>query len=345
MTAVGYTASGLVRKDGDTMTGLLVLSGNPGAALGAAPKQYVDASGAGAAAALALHEADTTAVHGITDTAGLETSVGAAAKVTAHTGAADPHGDRAFTTAAVSTHAGAADPHADRAFTTTAVTTHAGAADPHGDRAFTTAAVATHAAAVDPHGDRAFTTAAVATHTAAADPHGDRAFAVQRANHTGTQPVASITGLANSATLPVVVGNKTGGDQAQSSASLADVTGVGMAVAGAGTFDFEFFVPYTGDTNGNSPITVNVTGPAVSLASYDIYMQNSNTGKTEAVKTALNSSQAGAAVTTAGTIYAVWIRGRIIATAGGTLQLQFAGDGTHTCTVKAGAYGTLRQVA
>ena len=47
-------------------------------------------------AALEAHAADTTDVHGIADTALLETTAGAAAKVTAHTLAADPHGDRAF---------------------------------------------------------------------------------------------------------------------------------------------------------------------------------------------------------------------------------------------------------
>jgi hypothetical protein len=69
---------------------------------------------AAATAALAAHEADTTSVHGITDTASLETQTGAQAKadaaqtaatsaaasdatskVSAHTAAADPHGDRA----------------------------------------------------------------------------------------------------------------------------------------------------------------------------------------------------------------------------------------------------------
>ncbi|GAA3591345.1 hypothetical protein [Streptomyces osmaniensis] len=46
--------------------------------------------------AVAAHAGDTTAVHGIADTAALETTTGATAKVTAHTGAADPHGDRAW---------------------------------------------------------------------------------------------------------------------------------------------------------------------------------------------------------------------------------------------------------
>lgn len=70
---------------------------------------------AAAASALAVHEADTTGVHGIADTAALETTSGAQAKadaaqtaattaassdatskVAAHTGANDPHGDRAY---------------------------------------------------------------------------------------------------------------------------------------------------------------------------------------------------------------------------------------------------------
>ncbi|MBR8638614.1 hypothetical protein KEF29_03195 [Streptomyces tuirus] len=49
-----------------------------------------------ATAALAAHEADTTSVHGITDTSALETQAGATGKVSTHTAAADPHGDRAW---------------------------------------------------------------------------------------------------------------------------------------------------------------------------------------------------------------------------------------------------------
>lgn len=54
-------------------------------------------------AAVATHAADTTVVHGITDTAALETSSGAQAKVTAHSGATDPHGDRAWADATFAT--------------------------------------------------------------------------------------------------------------------------------------------------------------------------------------------------------------------------------------------------
>jgi hypothetical protein len=54
-----------------------------------------DAAGT-AAAAVAAHNADTTDVHGIPDTAALETQAGAASKVAAHSGATDPHGDRTW---------------------------------------------------------------------------------------------------------------------------------------------------------------------------------------------------------------------------------------------------------
>ncbi|MFJ3834430.1 hypothetical protein ACIPY6_02815 [Streptomyces sp. NPDC090054] len=52
-----------------------------------------------AAGALSAHAADSTGVHGIADTAALETTTGSAGKVTAHAAASDPHGDRAWATA------------------------------------------------------------------------------------------------------------------------------------------------------------------------------------------------------------------------------------------------------
>lgn len=76
------------------------------------------------AAAIAVHNALTTGVHGIADTSALETTVGAQAKADAAQGAA---------TAAAASDA------------TTKVATHAAAVDPHGDRAFATAGLATKA--------------------------------------------------------------------------------------------------------------------------------------------------------------------------------------------------------
>ncbi|MFD6874544.1 MULTISPECIES: hypothetical protein [unclassified Streptomyces] len=49
-------------------------------------------------AAVAAHATDSTAVHGIADTAALETTTGSAAKVSTHAAASDPHGDRAWAT-------------------------------------------------------------------------------------------------------------------------------------------------------------------------------------------------------------------------------------------------------
>lgn len=49
-----------------------------------------------ATTAVAAHAADTTDVHGIPDTSALETTTGSAAKVSTHTAATDPHGDRAW---------------------------------------------------------------------------------------------------------------------------------------------------------------------------------------------------------------------------------------------------------
>lgn len=76
------------------------------------------------------------------------------------------------------------------------IATHAAASDPHGDRAFASAADAAHVAAVDPHPQyhtAAEVAADIATHAAASDPHGDRAYSVQRSNHTGTQTASTIS--------------------------------------------------------------------------------------------------------------------------------------------------------
>ncbi|MER6249398.1 beta strand repeat-containing protein [Streptomyces griseorubiginosus] len=68
-----------------------------------------------AASAVAAHEADTTNVHGITDTASLETTSGAQTKANAAQSAATSAA-AADATSKVSAHAAAADPHGDRAY-------------------------------------------------------------------------------------------------------------------------------------------------------------------------------------------------------------------------------------
>jgi hypothetical protein len=140
-----------------------------------------------------------------------------------------------------------------------------------------------------------------------------------------------------------VVGSKAG-DQSFATAVLADVTSLGLSLAATSTYDFEFYLPYTGDTNASSPITLSLAGPTNTFLGYSIAIQNSSSGRTEAAKTAVASSFTGAAVTTALTIYAARISGRVTTTASGTLIPQAAGDGTHTCVVKAGAWGSARLV-
>lgn len=159
---------------------------------------------AAAATALSAHESDTTGIHGITDTAALETATGAqakadtaqaaattaaasdaASKVSAHVAATDPHGDRAAASSALAAHVGATDPHGDRAAATGALTAHAAdTTDVHGitDTALleTTAGAQAKANAAQAAATSAATadaTTKVSTHVAASDPHGDRAYA------------------------------------------------------------------------------------------------------------------------------------------------------------------------
>lgn len=62
---------GALQRAGGTMTGPLVLAADGTAALHPVSKQQLDNATSGAAANLATHEADTTNVHGITNTANL----------------------------------------------------------------------------------------------------------------------------------------------------------------------------------------------------------------------------------------------------------------------------------
>lgn len=143
----------------------------PNPQLAAATIALFDAAGAAATAQTAAaadatskvnaHSADTTSVHGIVDTAALETSTGAQSKADAAQAAA-----AADATGKVSAHAAAADPHGDRAVATAALATHeADTTSVHGIP--DTAALETQTGA----------TAKVTAHTAAADAHGDRAWA------------------------------------------------------------------------------------------------------------------------------------------------------------------------
>lgn len=99
-----------------------------------------------------------------TYTANLSSAI--SSKITEHTVATDPHGDRAYSNAILTNHVNSAgDPHGDRAYTsnlvTSTLTNHIAATDPHADRAYALGLVNTHVTATDPHGDRAYATNAI----------------------------------------------------------------------------------------------------------------------------------------------------------------------------------------
>lgn len=178
-----------------------------------------------------------------------------------------------------------------------------------------------HTGTYDPAGTAS---SAVGAHAIATDPHGDRAYADTRAP------------------LPVI-GSVTA-DQPSTTLTLADITNLGLAIT-AGTWDFEFVIPYTGSVNTGSGINLDLTGPTNTLVSYTHQIQSGNGTYVELYRSTLSSAQAGGAITSNATTYTARIRGRIIATASGTLQARFAlRDAATTTTVKAGAYGIARKV-
>lgn len=128
-------------------------------------------------------------------------------------------------------------------------------------------------------------------------------------------------------------------DQTFTSAVLGDVTNMGIALAATTTYDFEFYLPYTGNTNSSAPLTLSLAGPTNTFLGYSIVIQSSSSSRTESAKTAFASSFAGAAITTAGTTYVARIKGRVTTTASGTLIPQAASDGTRTNDLKIGGWG------
>lgn len=134
-------------------------------------------------------------------------------------------------------------------------------------------------------------------------------------------------------------------DQTFTGTTLTNATNLVLAVSTAGTWEFEFELVYTGSTSAAAPITLNLTGPTNTafLARFDI--QTSISARNQQIKQVLNSSCAGGNVTTAGSAYSIWVKGRITGATSGSLQLQAAADGTSTNTIKAGSYGKIRQLA
>lgn len=114
-------------------------------------------------------------------------------KMTLHTNASDPHGDRAYANSILTTHTGSTDPHGDRAFAssaiTSAITAHISASDPHGDRSYTNTQITNHANSTDPHGDRAFATSVGTSTLASAQSYTNTQITTEFNNRVGTSIV------------------------------------------------------------------------------------------------------------------------------------------------------------
>lgn len=180
----GDPATNLVQSvNGDI--GVVVLTASdvgadPAGAAAAAQSAAVATAATDATGKVTAHNASTTSVHGIANTAALETTTGAQTKATA--------AQTAATTAAATDATGK-------------VATHAGAADPHGDRAWTSGLFA-------PLSDTRLTnartpTAHAATHAAAgADP-----VTLTQAQITGLEAALSLLAQLTGATFtgPIVI--------------------------------------------------------------------------------------------------------------------------------------------
>ena len=131
---------------------LLAQGGDAGEAAAHPDLSTHDSLGLATDAELTTHAADTTSVHGITDTSALETTTGSAAKVTAHEALGDPHtgyvqeaatpggelGGTYATPTVDATHSGSSHASIQAAAEATAaadvdadIDTHEGLADPH----------------------------------------------------------------------------------------------------------------------------------------------------------------------------------------------------------------------
>lgn len=229
-------------------TGTVVLNADdvaadPAGSAAAAQAAAVSTAAADATSKVATHEADTTSVHGIANTALLETTAGAQAKVDAAIDAEVERADTAYDPAGAAATAQAA---ATSAAATDATTKANAAIETASTDA--TAKVAAHAGATDPHGDRAAATTALGAHVSATDPHGDRAYADGKLAKT-----ANLSDLADAATARTSLGLGTAATRSVGTGAGTVAAGDDSRITGA--------LPSTGGTiSGNLAVTGHVLG-------------------------------------------------------------------------------------
>lgn len=317
MTAVGYTAGGLVTTDD------IGEIGGPAGPLdedGFVPAEQLPASAGGGP------DPATTVVAQTTPGAGSAVGTGGAYARDDHA-----HGTPALPTPAAigaatsgHNHSGTYDPAGTAS---SAVNAHAGVTTSvHGIA--NTAALETTTGA----------TAKVTAHTGATDPHGDRAYADTAA-----------AGRARAVTYSTPLA----GPWTNATTTLGDVTGLSLAVPAAGTYEFDFWVVWSGDQGGGTSTATaprwQLTGPTSSHLEYSIEVQTANATTNSFRRNAMSSPAAPTTgAQTAGSTYMTRLRGRIVATAAGTLQPQASlatGTATGTVSVLSGSYGRLQQAA
>jgi len=133
-------------------------------------------------------------------------------------------------------------------------------------------------------------------------------------------------------------------DQANSTQTFADITGLSLSV-GVGTYEFDFQIPYTGSTTATT-LNAQLNGPTSSYLFYTIGIQNTNTTLGKYFRNAFASPQNGGATANIATLYMLSFTGWIVTTASGTLQPQFCNfSASTTVTAKAGMYGRLQRIA
>lgn len=134
---------------------------------------------------------------------------------------------------------------------------------------------------------------------------------------------------------------------ALTSATLANVTGLGFAVTAGNYYSFEFVVLFQSAAT-TTGLRLGLTLPAATVysASVDIPIAADGAGGSmQGWLTTSGDSVLGTGVQAATTTYAATIRGMILPSASGTLQVQAATEvAASAITIKQGLHGIMRTV-
>lgn len=138
---------------------------------------------------------------------------------------------------------------------------------------------------------------------------------------------------------------KTSADETNATQTASDISSLAMAIPGAGTYDFDWYIPYSMSVTGNGA-SIDVTGPTTSTLSYQVEIQTNTTSFRKDHRSAFSTVAEVNATGAAGSTFHIHIWGRMVATASGTItpRYKLQGATAATMTVKTGAYGSLRRV-